>query len=141
MARFQHPYAVTLYDASLEDPRGPILVMEHVPGVTLAQLLKANRGRLSVGRVNRLLGQFCDVLQAAHDQGIAHGSLRPDNVFVLEADTPYEKIKILLQVFFIIQVMYPDIFYKLFYFFQYFRLYCFVLKVQINLYLCIIEIN
>lgn len=94
MARFQHPYAVTLYDASLEDPRGPILVMEYAPGVTLDQLLKANRGRLSVGRVNRLLGQMCDALQAAHDQGIAHGNLKPDNIVVLEADSPYEKIKI-----------------------------------------------
>src|SRR5262249_16385523 len=71
-----------------------ILVMEHVPGITLDQLLKANRGRLSTGRVNRLVGQFCDVLQAAHDQGIAHGNLKPDNVIVLEADSPYEKIKI-----------------------------------------------
>ena len=95
MARFQHAYAVTLYDASLDDPRGPILVTEYVPGVTLGQLLKANRGRLSVGRVNRLLGQLCDVLQAAHDQGIAHGNLKPDNLIVLEADSPYEKIKVM----------------------------------------------
>ncbi len=95
MARFQHAYAVTLYDATLDDPRGPILVTEYVPGVTLGQLLKANRGRLSVGRVNRLLGQLCDVLQAAHDQGIAHGNLKPDNLIVLEADSPYEKIKVM----------------------------------------------
>src|SRR5262245_4903859 len=94
MARFQHPYAVTLYDVSLDDPRGPILVMEYVSGITLDQLLLANRGRLSAGRVNRLLGQLCDVLQAAHDQGIVHGNLKPANIIVLEADSPYEKIKI-----------------------------------------------
>jgi serine/threonine-protein kinase len=95
MARFQHPYAVTLYDVSLEDPRGPILVMEYVQGITLDSLLLANRGRLSPGRVNRLLGQLCDALQAAHDEGIVHGNLKPANIIVLEADSPYEKIKVL----------------------------------------------
>ncbi|HEY1860611.1 MAG TPA: protein kinase, partial [Gemmataceae bacterium] len=35
MARFQHPYAVSLYDASLDDPLGPCLVMEYVRGLTL----------------------------------------------------------------------------------------------------------
>ena len=33
MARFQHPSAVTLYDASLDDPHGPCIVMEYVKGV------------------------------------------------------------------------------------------------------------
>ena len=35
MARFQHPDAVTLYDASLNDPHGPCIVMEYVKGVNL----------------------------------------------------------------------------------------------------------
>src|SRR5216683_2808544 len=34
MARFQHPFAVALYDASLDDPIGPCLVMEYVRGLT-----------------------------------------------------------------------------------------------------------
>src|SRR5439155_22298363 len=39
MARFQHPFAVTLYDASLNDPQGPCIVMEYLRGITLAPLL------------------------------------------------------------------------------------------------------
>ena len=35
MARFQHPYVVTLYDASLNDPQGPCIVMEYIRGITL----------------------------------------------------------------------------------------------------------
>ena len=49
MARFQHPFAVTLYDATLDDPQGPCIVMEHIRGVTLDVLLK-NNGRLSSSR-------------------------------------------------------------------------------------------
>ena len=65
MARFQHPYAVTLYDASLNDPQGPCIVMEYIKGESLDNLL-ASEGRLSCGRVARLLHMLCEVLQGAH---------------------------------------------------------------------------
>src|SRR6266851_9773148 len=71
MAHFQHPYAVSLYDASLDDPQGPCIIMEYIRGVTLDELLERN-SRLSPPRVGRLLGQLGEVLQAAHTQGIVH---------------------------------------------------------------------
>src|SRR5205085_1184481 len=64
MARFQHPYAVALYDASLNDPQGPCIVMEYIRGVTLDALLRRN-GRLTPARAGRLLGQLCEALHAA----------------------------------------------------------------------------
>src|SRR5438132_9617601 len=67
MARFQHPYAVTLYDASLNDPQGPCIIMEYVRGITLDTLIHRN-GRLSPARVGRILGQLCEVLHAAHTE-------------------------------------------------------------------------
>jgi serine/threonine-protein kinase len=95
MARFQHPYAVTLYDASLNDPQGPCIIMEYIRGVTLDTLLKNNKGRLSPPRVGRILGQLCEVLQAAHTAGIIHRDLKPANLMVADPDTPYEKIKVM----------------------------------------------
>src|SRR5215813_13930929 len=92
MARFQHPYAVTLYDASLNDPEGPCIVMEYIKGTNLDILLHSNK-RFNPGRVCRLLGQLCEVLQAAHTEGILHRDLKPGNLMVIDADTPYEKIK------------------------------------------------
>jgi serine/threonine protein kinase len=94
MARFQHPYAVTLYDASLNDPEGPCIIMEYIRGVTLDTLLERN-GRLSAPRVGRLLGQLGEVLQAAHTQGIIHRDLKPANLMVVDPDSPYEKIKVM----------------------------------------------
>src|SRR5215510_14547943 len=79
MARFQHPYVVTLYDASLNDPQGPCIVMEYIRGITLDTLLHRN-GRLTPARVGRLLGQLCEALQAAHDEGIIHRDLKPGNL-------------------------------------------------------------
>jgi serine/threonine protein kinase len=94
MARFQHPYAVTLYDASLNDPLGPCIIMEYVKGVNLDVLLLKN-GRLTPARVGRLVGQLCEVLQAAHDQQIIHRDLKPANLMVVDADSPREKIKVM----------------------------------------------
>jgi eukaryotic-like serine/threonine-protein kinase len=94
MARFQHPYAVTLYDASLNDPEGPCIVMEYIRGITLDEVLRKN-GRLSPGRVGRILGQLCEVLQAAHAEGIIHRDLKPGNLMIVDADSPYEMLKVM----------------------------------------------
>jgi serine/threonine-protein kinase len=94
MARFQHPYVVTLYDASLNDPQGPCIVMEYIKGITLDTLLQRN-GRLTPTRIVRLLGQLCEALQSAHGQGIVHRDLKPTNLMVVDPDTPYEKIKVM----------------------------------------------
>lgn len=94
MARFQHPNAVTLYDASLTDEFGSCIVMEYVKGINLESLLQKN-GRLSFGRVARVVSQLCDVLQAAHDQNIIHRDLKPANIMISEPDTPKERVKVM----------------------------------------------
>lgn len=94
MARFQHPNAVTLYDASVTDEYGSCIVMEYVKGVNLESLLQKN-GRLSFGRVARVVAQLCDVLQAAHEQSIIHRDLKPANIMISEPDTPKERVKVM----------------------------------------------
>jgi serine/threonine-protein kinase len=94
MARFQHPCAVTLYDASLNDPAGPCIVMEYVKGTNLEALLAKNK-RLTAPRVGRIMSQLCEVLQAAHDEGMIHRDLKPANLMILDPDTPRERIKVM----------------------------------------------
>jgi eukaryotic-like serine/threonine-protein kinase len=92
MARFAHPYAVTLYDASLTD--GPCIVMEYIRGINLEMLLQKNT-RFTAARVGRLVGQLCEVLQAAHDQALIHRDLKPANLMIVDPDSPREKIKVM----------------------------------------------
>ncbi len=94
MARFRHPSAVELYEASMGDPQGACVVMEYVDGLPLDDLLHRH-GRLPCERVGRLLGKLCAVLEAAHAQGIIHRDLKPANIMVVAADTPDERIKVL----------------------------------------------
>jgi hypothetical protein len=94
MANFDHPFAVGLVEASLDDPIGPCLVMEYAPGVTLEDLLLQAK-RLDPERAGRLLGCLCHALQAAHDAGIVHRDLKPANLMVLKPGTPDETLKVM----------------------------------------------
>ena len=94
MARFEHPGAVRLYDASLTDPLGPCIVMEYVKGVNLEGMLARN-GRMSAPRVGRIMGELCEVLQAAHDEAIIHRDLKPANLMIVDPDTPKERVKVM----------------------------------------------
>ena len=94
MRNFDHPYAVRLLDASVDDPIGPCLVMEYVPGITLEVLLQ-HTPRLEPERVGRLLGYLCHAIQAAHHAGIVHRDLKPANLMVVDADQSTEMIKVM----------------------------------------------
>jgi tRNA A-37 threonylcarbamoyl transferase component Bud32 len=94
MARFSHPYAVRFLAASIDDPIGPCLVMEYVPGVTLEHVLERS-GPPDLGRVCFLAGYLCHALQAAHDTGIIHRDLKPSNLMVVDAGTVRESLKVM----------------------------------------------
>lgn len=94
MMRFRHPYAVELYDASGDENSNPCIIMEYVAGFTLAALVEKHH-RLPAPRIGQLLGHLCQVMQAAHDNGIIHRDLTPVNVMVLAPDSPQEKVKVM----------------------------------------------
>jgi serine/threonine protein kinase len=94
MKRFAHPFAVRLFDASLDDPIGPCLVLEYIHGITLEAVLR-HYGRLRVEHTALMLGQFCHALQAAHDAGIVHRDLKPANVMVANLGTQDEVLKVM----------------------------------------------
>src|SRR5439155_19853615 len=75
-------------------PLGPCISIELIRGVSLDEVLRKN-GCLSPGRVVRILGQLCEVLQAAHTEGIIHRDLKPGNLMIVDADSPYELLKVM----------------------------------------------
>jgi len=59
-------------------------VMEMLEGQSLTDLLA--RELPGVARAVGIVRQVCDALQAAHDVGVIHRDVKPDNLFVLERD-------------------------------------------------------
>ncbi len=94
MSRFQHPNAVKYLDSGAHEAAGPVLVMEYLKGVDLGEVLHQH-GRFTPERAGRLLGQLCDVLQAAHDADIIHRDVKPGNLMIVEAGTPDETLKLM----------------------------------------------
>src|SRR5829696_1524436 len=81
-ARLSHPNIVAVFDSG-SDADQPYLVMEYVPGQSLAQLL-ARQGRLAPRRAVELVIQVCGALAAAHAQGLVHRDVKPANVLVVD---------------------------------------------------------
>ena len=83
-ARLSHPNVVAVYDSGEE--RGlPWIVMEHISGRTLRDLLDSQR-RLSPETTAELLGPVADALDHAHHAGVVHLDVKPENL-LLTAET------------------------------------------------------
>ncbi len=81
-ARLSHPGIVAVYDQG-QDNGSWFLVMEHVPGRTLRDLLN-ERGRLTPREALALLDPVLDALAAAHWTGIIHRDIKPENVLLAD---------------------------------------------------------
>ena len=78
-AQLRHPNIVSIFDYNADDPQRPFLVMELLSGPSLKDEL-AERGRLPVADLQRIVPQICSALSLAHARGIIHRDLKPANI-------------------------------------------------------------
>src|SRR5262245_11277660 len=78
--KIRHPNIIDIFAfGRLADGR-QYFVMEHLEGETLAARL--GRGPLPVSEARPLLQQICEALEAAHQEGVVHRDLKPDNLWI-----------------------------------------------------------
>lgn len=81
-ARLSHPHVVGVLDQG-HDGSLVYLVMEYVPGRTLRALME-ERGPLQPRLALALLDAVIDGLAAAHEAGLVHRDVKPENVLLAE---------------------------------------------------------
>jgi serine/threonine protein kinase len=89
VAALDHPGICPVHDVGTDAAGQPYMVMQYVPGETLAARL--GRGQLAVADTLRMCSEIADALAAAHRRGIIHRDLKPQNVML----TPEGQTKLL----------------------------------------------
>ena len=76
-AKMQHPAIVTIFDVGLHEG-APFMVLEYLPGETLADRL--DRNRMPLGRAVQIALDLASALGFAHKERIVHRDVKPANV-------------------------------------------------------------
>lgn len=91
-ARLEHPNIVQVFDAGTLPSGQPYIVMEYLRGESLkARLL---RGPIPLDALKPLVLQLCSALHVAHEHGVVHRDLKPDNIFLVPTPTG-DQVKVL----------------------------------------------
>jgi tRNA A-37 threonylcarbamoyl transferase component Bud32 len=79
LARLGHPNIVSIHDFGEVDGQY-YFVMEFVDGADVRALLR--RGQLTRQEALRIVSQVCEALQYAHDEGVVHRDVKPENILI-----------------------------------------------------------
>ena len=85
IAVLSHPNIVKVYDVSFGD-RIQYIVMEYIDGITLKDYIE-KKGPLNWKEAIHFVLQILKALQHAHDKGIIHRDVKPQNIMLLEDGT------------------------------------------------------
>jgi serine/threonine protein kinase len=93
-ARLHSSHVARVHDVGRLESGMPYMVMEHLVGRDLAQLLK-RRGALPEVEAAALLLEACEAITEAHTLGIIHRDIKPSNLFLAQRRTGAPCLKVL----------------------------------------------
>ncbi|MGB5036898.1 MAG: SUMF1/EgtB/PvdO family nonheme iron enzyme [Blastocatellia bacterium] len=93
-ARIRHQNAISVNDFGITSDNIVYLVMEYFPGRSLREIMRAD-GAFSVERTARIVDRVSAALDAAHQQGIVHRDVKPDNVMLRVLPNGDDEVKVL----------------------------------------------
>jgi serine/threonine-protein kinase len=93
-SRIGHENVIDISDFGQSAEGYVYIAMEYLEGQDLGQVVRAE-GALAWSRVRDILVQICRALRAAHDKGIVHRDMKPENIFLIQREGQPEFVKIL----------------------------------------------
>ena len=94
-SRLGHDHIVPVLDFAYTNDGKPYLVMELLEGVSLGQLMRKTDGPLPLVHACSVVRQVCRALAAAHDEGVVHRDLKPDNIYLCPRHGGGEQVKVM----------------------------------------------
>ena len=91
--KIRHPNIIDIFAFNQLPDGRHYFVMEYLEGENLTARLE--RGGMEFAELRRLLGQICSALEAAHEEGVIHRDLKPDNIWVAKQHRSESRIKLL----------------------------------------------
>lgn len=89
-----HPNSITLFDYGQTEDGLLYLVMELLRGQTLKHYMR-EAGAVEAGRARNITVQVLKSLSEAHDLGIVHLDLKPENIFLCDVPGEQDFVKVL----------------------------------------------
>jgi serine/threonine-protein kinase len=93
-SRIGHENVIDISDFGQSADGLVYIAMEYLEGKDLGEVVRAE-GALAWARVRDILVQICRALRAAHDKGIVHRDMKPENIFLIQREGRPEFVKIL----------------------------------------------
>ena len=86
--KIRHRNLISVYDVG-EDPETELcyIIMDYVPGGTLSDRIR-NQGKIPVGEAVKIIMQIATALDVAHQNGLIHRDVKPDNIMFAADGTP-----------------------------------------------------
>lgn len=82
LAKLEHPNISRIYDAGIHSSGRPYFVMELVRGKSITDYARCQN--LTTSQIVQLLIESAQAVQYAHEQGVIHRDLKPQNLLVVE---------------------------------------------------------
>ena len=87
-ARLDHPNIVRVYEVGELGPLGYFIASEFCAGHSLRFWLKAQVGPVAPRLAARWVAALCGAMQHAHERGILHRDIKPDNIILAGGSVP-----------------------------------------------------